>query len=211
MKTCPKCSKKFDAYSKWGEKKFCSRSCGNSRKFSKESREKTSATLQKYYNGLTPMEKKAKFELAKSKYDYDDQQRRAKETKIKKSWSRPYEEMGRDALKKRILHESNYKCECCGISDWQGKSITLDMDHIDGNPQNNDRTNLRILCPNCHSQTHTYKARNIKINSRDLDLAVLEEQLKIHKYATPALRAMGLSNSPKRIKAANEILRRINV
>ena len=167
--------------------------------------------MQKYYNGLTPMEKKAKFELAKSKYDYDDQQRRAKETKIKKSWSRPYEEMGRDALKKRILHESNYKCECCGISDWQGKSITLDMDHIDGNPQNNDRTNLRILCPNCHSQTHTYKARNIKINSRDLDLAVLEEQLKIHKYATPALRAMGLSNSPKRIKAANEILRRINV
>ena len=209
MKTCPKCGKEFDAYSKWGEKKFCSRSCGNSRNFSKESREKTSATLQKYNDGLTPEEKRARFEMAKSKYDYDDQQRRAKETKIMKSWDRPYKAMGREALKKRILHESNYKCDCCGISDWQGKSITLEMDHIDGNPQNNDRENLRILCPNCHSQTHTFRAKNIKINSRELDLTVLEEQLKIHKYPTPALRAMGLANSPKRMKAANEILNKL--
>jgi 5-methylcytosine-specific restriction endonuclease McrA len=210
MKICTKCGKEFDAYSKWGEKKFCSRSCGNSRTFSKESREKTSATLQKYNDSLTPQEKRDKFEVAKSKYDYDDMQRRAKETKIKKSWDRPYEEMSREALKKRILHESNYKCEMCGISDWQDKPITLEIDHIDGDPFNNNRKNLRILCPNCHSQTHTYRAKNIKINRRELNLELLEEMLRIHKYATPALRAMGLANSPKRIKAANEILSRLN-
>jgi 5-methylcytosine-specific restriction endonuclease McrA len=211
MKTCPKCGKKFDAYSKWGEKKFCSRSCGNSRNFSEESRAKTSVTLQKYYSGLTLKEKQDKFESARNKYDYDDQQRRAKKTKIMKSWDRPYEAMSREALKKRILHESDYKCECCGISNWQGKSLTLEMDHIDGDPNNNRRDNLRILCPNCHSQTHTFRAKNIKINRTVLDLELLEEMLKIHKYPTPALRAMGLANSPKRMKAANEILSRIKV
>jgi len=211
MKICPKCGKKFDAYSKWGEKKFCSRSCGNSRKFTEESRAKTSATLQKYYSGLTLEEKQDKFASARSKYDYDDQQKRAKETKIMKSWDRPYEEMSREALKKRILHESDYKCECCGISDWQGKPITLEMDHVDGDPNNNRRENLRILCPNCHSQTHTFRAKNIKINRTVLDLELLEKMLKIHKYPTPALKAMGLANSPKRMKAANEILSRIKV
>ena len=211
MKNCPKCGKNFDEHSKWGEKKFCSRFCANSRTFSKESREKTKTTLQKYYADMSLEAKQAKFESARSKYDYTDQQRRAKETKIMKSWDRPYEEMSRDSLKKRILHESDYKCECCGISEWQGKPITLEMDHIDGNPQHNTRENLRILCPNCHSQTHTFRAKNIKINRVELDLAVLEEQLRIHKYPTPALRAMGLANSPKRMKAANEILRRIKI
>jgi hypothetical protein len=211
MKTCPKCGKKFDAYSKWGEKKFCSRRCGNSRKFTEESRAKTSATLQKYYSELTLEEKQDKFESARNKYDYADQQKRAKETKIMKSWDRPYEEMSRESLKKRILHESNYKCEMCGISEWQDKPITLEMDHIDGDPQNNSRINLRILCPNCHSQTHTFRAKNIKINRTELDLELLEEMLKIYKYPTPALRAMGLANSPKRMKAANEILGRIKV
>ena len=85
MKTCPKCGKEFDERSRWGEKKFCSRFCANSRTFSKESREKTKTTLQKYYAGMSLEAKQAKFESARSKYDYTDQQRRAKETKIMKS------------------------------------------------------------------------------------------------------------------------------
>lgn len=50
-----------------------------------------------------------------------------------------------------------YKCRECGLSDWLDKPISLELDHIDGNPKNNLLTNLRLLCPNCHSQTDTFR------------------------------------------------------
>lgn len=52
-------------------------------------------------------------------------------------------------------------CEVCGISEWNGKKITLQVDHVDGNRTNNDFLNLKILCPNCHSQTETYGSKNV--------------------------------------------------
>ncbi len=52
------------------------------------------------------------------------------------------------------------KCECCGIDSWNGKSISLELDHKDGDSENNSLENLSILCPNCHSQTDTYKSKN---------------------------------------------------
>ena len=54
-----------------------------------------------------------------------------------------------------------YKCSVCGISDWNNKEITLEVEHIDGNSENSSRDNVCLLCPNCHSQTPTYKGRNV--------------------------------------------------
>ena len=54
-------------------------------------------------------------------------------------------------------------CEMCGLKDtWNGRPIVLELDHINGDNKNHKYSNLRLLCPNCHSQTDTFKGRNKK-------------------------------------------------
>ena len=67
------------------------------------------------------------------------------------------------ALKRKILKNKliSYKCsECQNNGAWQDKSLSLQLDHINGVNNDNRIENLRFLCPNCHSQTKTYSGRN---------------------------------------------------
>lgn len=57
-----------------------------------------------------------------------------------------------------------YKCAICGCTEWNGKTLSLELDHINGINNDNRLENLRFLCPNCHSQTSTYGSRNKQIN-----------------------------------------------
>ena len=65
-------------------------------------------------------------------------------------------------VKQRIVKDNlfEYRCSKCGIDSWQGETIVLDLDHVNGVNTDNRLNNLRYLCPNCHSQTDTYKGRN---------------------------------------------------
>lgn len=53
-----------------------------------------------------------------------------------------------------------HQCEECGLAEWNGKFLPIELDHIDGNRTNHRFSNLRMLCPNCHSQTYTYRSKN---------------------------------------------------
>ena len=81
--------------------------------------------------------------------------------RISRKWSTKRKPIGQirnsRTLRRRMLEEVEYKCTGCGnTGKWLGKNLRLEIDHIDGNHENNKPSNLRFLCPNCHRQTPTW-------------------------------------------------------
>ncbi len=71
-----------------------------------------------------------------------------------------FEQLKTDKVRREwLLRERGHRCEMCGNTEWLGYPITIELDHIDGNADNNAKENLRLLCPNCHSLTPFWKGR----------------------------------------------------
>ena len=66
----------------------------------------------------------------------------------------------RGNIREWLAEQNGYKCNHCGLSDWQNKPITLWVDHIDGNATNNKPDNFQLICPNCDSQQDTFGGKN---------------------------------------------------
>lgn len=63
------------------------------------------------------------------------------------------------SVKVHLLSVRGYSCEKCKLDKWMGEDVTIELEHIDGDKFNNSNENLLLLCPNCHSQTKTWRRR----------------------------------------------------
>ena len=99
-------------------------------------------------------------------------------------------------LIKRLKEIRDWKCEICGLNEWMGKTLPLEVHHIDGNNYNNELSNLQILCPNCHSLTDNWRSRNKKgydkTNPKVTDNDILKA-LDKYKNISRALTSLGLA------------------
>jgi 5-methylcytosine-specific restriction endonuclease McrA len=75
----------------------------------------------------------------------------------------PFSQRGRDVKRRCIIEEQQNKCANCGLDEWLKKPITLELDHKNGDKQDERRENLWAICPNCHSQTSTWRGRKKSI------------------------------------------------
>lgn len=144
MKECPKCG---NTHEKKGI--YCSRSCANARVMTEESNAKRRESINAYW-ASAPNAHKDKLRTKK----------KADPSKLLNDLvTAEFDSLGEKRKKARILFEQNGAC-LCGIKDWLGKPMPFELDHKDGNRRNNSRENLRVLCPNCHSQTPTWRGRD---------------------------------------------------
>jgi 5-methylcytosine-specific restriction endonuclease McrA len=111
--------------------------------------------------------KKAKSICEKNNISYTHFDIKKSYTRNKKVWSeeevyRPNSLFPRAQLRARILKDKllDYKCTSCGNDGkWNDKKLTLEVEHINGINDDHSKTNITWLCPNCHSQTKTYRNR----------------------------------------------------
>lgn len=170
MKDCLFCKK---PHSKEGG--FCSRACANKARPPRtaESRAKTSQSVRtaialipkdirigRYRKGVEAwkrsMERKKKWReaLVRGAQNLNKKRHAHAETLA-------FEQLRGTEIRIRILSEQGGKCALCKTDPiWNEKPLKFELDHIDGNKKNESRRNLRLICPNCHSQTETYRGRN---------------------------------------------------
>lgn len=158
MKNCKKCGNNFEPQK--GLLSYCSIECRNSRTWTEEDKKKKSESAKNSEKLKTSIENTKKW------FDYKNHGKKIQDSWNKKLLNEDFDKLSFERLRKRIKLEQNGHCNHCGISEWNGKPITLELEHIDGNNQNNERSNLECICPNCHSQTSSWRGKN-KTNKRN--------------------------------------------
>lgn len=156
---CPKCGIQFEVDTSGYVKTFCSRSCANSRSHSKEVKKKISKTQRNTWDSKDENAKQKTIEALRKGV------KTIKENAKERLLVLSTEELGHLSRKQKVFEEQNESCSKCGIKDWLGEKLTFELEHIDGDRNNNKRNNLEVLCPNCHSQTKTWRGRNGKVYS----------------------------------------------
>ena len=98
-------------------------------------------------------------------------------------------------LKSRLIkeHYKECKCERCGLVEWQGAQIPLELHHNDGNRFNNNLSNLTLLCPNCHALTDNYRGKNTKAHKENFNKKKKPIKIKKMNYCVDCHRSISLT------------------
>ena len=88
-----------------------------------------------------------------------------------------WDEVNLGTKKARLIRERGHRCEDCGVVEWKGQPIVLEMHHIDGDRENNAKENLQLLCPNCHSTTSNFGWKKMHNETAPSDSAGDERRL----------------------------------
>ena len=206
MKKCKKCGSDFEP--KKGLFDYCSLKCRNSRTWSDEDKMKKSESAKKSERLKEVLVQLRVFNKQTENYKKNIE-------KIKKTWNdklmkEDFNLLSFERLKKRVLIEQNNKCNHCGIETWNNKPLILELEHKDGNNKNNLRDNLEAICPNCHSQTSTWRGKNKKNKKGQIsDDEIMNAYLKT-KNIRQALLDVGLTPKGGNYKRVHKIIRLIN-
>lgn len=202
MKKCKNCNVN-DAvkYSKYTTGDFCSRECARSYG-TKEARQEINEKVSKKLSGIKP-------NIIYTEEMLKTINKKRIQTFNNKILQEPYSSLSEERMKKRIVLEQNGKCNKCGLSEWLGEKIPLELEHIDGNHSNWERNNLEVLCPNCHAMTPTWRGRNQKnkgnkgkFTDEELLRVLINENFNIRR----ALSSLGLAAKGGNYKRCNRLI-----
>jgi len=166
-----KCQKEHDG--SFGSGRFCSKSCANSKTFSEETNRKKS-------------EKSKEWWLSQSLSKQQELTRRSASTRKINDHNRmlaaEFSSLSDDLKRKRLLYLQNDQCAICSIDqEWNNMPLKFHLDHIDGDRTINNISNLRMVCPNCHSQTPTYGGKNGRKITNEQILELVHTKINNHQ------------------------------
>lgn len=199
---CENCKSKHDAT--YGSGRFCSVKCA--RGFS------TKANRSYISNKVS---KTIRRKIRNGEYDvsWGDSSRTAaikaiKLARDKRKKTQRFDTLSETIRREILFEEQAGRCKLCNLKIWRGLPITLHYDHVNGNHGDNRKRNSRLICPNCHSQTHTYCGRNkgktLQVSDKEL-IKALKTQSTIRK----ALLSVGMAAKGNNYVRAKNLMARM--
>ena len=113
-------------------------------------------------------------------------------------------------MREPLIAERGHVCECCGNSEWLGKPIPLEVHHKNGNSMNNEKSNLELLCPNCHAFTDTHRGKKGK-NRRYASDEEIVEIIKVSRSVNDVLIKLNMAVSGYSYERVRNIMRIYNL